>query len=140
MRNSCRFAVAIEILTFIGYQEGDRVTSTRIAQSVRSHPVHVRRLLMDLKRARLVDVCKGSGAGARLDRAPGRISLADIFRAVEDHQPFAKPTCAADPRCPVGAHMDSILERIFAAAGNALERHLAQTTLGDVLSEVRSER
>ncbi len=66
MRTSCRFAMAVHVLAILAYKEGDRVTSASLAGSINTHPVIVRRLLQSLKTARLVDTCKGAGAGSRL--------------------------------------------------------------------------
>ena len=91
MRTSCRFAMAVHVLAVLAYQEGDRVTSAELAGSVNTNPVIIRRLLLSLKQARLVETCKGAGAGSRLSRSPRRINLAEIYRAVEDAESFAKP-------------------------------------------------
>ena len=102
------------------YKEGDRVTSAFLAGSVNTNPVIIRRLLLALQRARLVDTSKGAGAGSRLSRAPGRINLAEIYRAVEDCEPFGTPTRRPNAACPVGQCMREALEKIFASAHAAL--------------------
>src|SRR5438046_1301705 len=75
MRTSCRFAMAVHVLTVLAYKEGDRVTSAFLAGSVNTNPVVIRRLLLALQRARLVETRKGAGFGSRLSRSPGRIKL-----------------------------------------------------------------
>src|SRR6187549_583105 len=102
MRTSCRFAMAVHVLTVLAYKEGDRVTSAFLAGSVNTNPVIIRRLLLALQRARLVDTCKGAGAGSRLSRAPGRINMAEIYRAVEISEPFSRPSRKPNDDCPVG--------------------------------------
>jgi len=104
MKSSCRFAMAVHVLAVLAYKEGDPVTSSCLAGSVNTNPVIIRRLLLSLKRARLIDTRKGVGAGSRLTRAPQRINLAEIYRAVETHDAFKsparKPSCSPIQRSP----------------------------------------
>jgi DNA-binding IscR family transcriptional regulator len=102
MRTSCRFAMAVHVLAVLAYQEGDHVTSRRLAGSVNTNPVVVRRLLLALQRAGLVDTRKGAGFGSRLSRSPARINLAQIYQAVELDEPFAMPRSKPNQDCPVG--------------------------------------
>src|SRR5258705_1183329 len=99
MRTSCRFAMAVHVLAVLAYKEGDRVTSAFLAGSINTNPVIVRRLLLALQRAKLVDTCKGAGAGSRLSRSPGRINLAEAYRAVEAVESFATPARKPNAAC-----------------------------------------
>lgn len=138
MRASCRFAMAVHVLTVLAYKDGDRVTSSFLAGSVNTNPVIIRRLLLNLQKARLVDTCKGAGSGSRLSRSPGRINLAEVYRAVEDDQPFVMPANKPNAGCPVGQCIQAALEKVFDSAQDALERELAKTTLGDVLEKMKA--
>ena len=138
MRTSCRFAMAVHVLAVLAYREGDRVTSAFLAGSVNTNPVIVRRLLLALQRAKLVETCKGAGSGSRLSRSPRRIDLAEVYRAVESAEPFASPSRKPNAACPVGKCMRETLDRVFASAQSALERDLERTTLADVMDTVRA--
>jgi len=138
MRTSCRFAMAVHVLTVLAYKEGDRVTSTFLAGSVNTNPVIIRRLLLALQRAKLVETGKGAGSGSRLSRSPGRINMAEIYRAVEDAAAFASPSRKPNEACPVGHCIREALERIFASAQLALEQDLAKTTLAGLIDTVKA--
>jgi Rrf2 family protein len=138
MRTSCRFAMAVHVLAVLAYKEGDRVTSAFLAGSVNTNPVIIRRLLLSLQRARLVDTCKGAGSGSRLNRSPGRINLAEVYRAVEEVEPFARPARKPNNACPVGHCILEELERIFGSAQKAMERDLEKTSLADVIEAVKA--
>lgn len=138
MRTSCRFAMAVHVLAVLAYQEGDRVTSAGLAASINTNPVIVRRLLLALQQARLVDTCKGAGSGSRLSRSPRRINLAEIYAAVETPEPFASPARKPNQGCPVGHGIRQALEHIFASAQAALARDLRKTTLADVMAAVKA--
>ena len=130
--------MAVHVMTVLAYKEGDRVTSAFLAGSVNTNPVIVRRLLLALQKARLVDTCKGAGSGSRLNRAPGRINLGEIYRAVEDAEPFGRPARKPNAACPVGNCIREALEKVFASAESALERDLERTTLAGLIEAVRA--
>lgn len=55
--------MAVHVMTVLAYKEGDRVTSAFLAGSVNTNPVIIRRLLLALQRARLVETGKGARLG-----------------------------------------------------------------------------
>ncbi len=130
--------MAVHVLAVLAYQEGDRVTSAFLAGSVNTNPVIIRRLLLSLQKARLVETCKGAGAGSRLARSPRRINMAEIYRSVEEAEPFATPARAPNAACPVGHCIRETLGRVFGSAERAMERDLAKTTLADVMDAVKA--
>jgi Rrf2 family protein len=138
MKSSCRFAMAVHALTVLAYKDGDRVTSGFLAASVNTNPVVIRRLLLALQEAKLVETRKGAGFGSRLSRSPARINLAEIFRAVEDHEPFVLPPRKPNQECPVGHCIQAELNRVFSSAREALQEELARTTLADILKDVKA--
>lgn len=125
--------MAVHVLAVLAYKQGDPVTSVFLAGSVNTNPVVIRRLLLALQRARLVETRKGAGFGSRLSRSPARINLAEVFRAVEEEEPFAMPRSKPNQACPVGQCIQATLDKVFASAQEALENELARTTLGHVL-------
>jgi len=130
--------MAVHVLAVLAYKEGDRVTSALLASSVNTNPVIIRRLLLALQRAKLVETCKGAGSGSRLSRSPGRINLAEIYRAVEDSEPFATPSRKPNAACPVGYCIRETLDKVFSSAQGALEQDLEKTTLAGVMNTVKA--
>jgi Rrf2 family protein len=130
--------MAVHVLAVLAYKEGDPVTSARLAGSVNTNPVIIRRLLLSLQRAKLVETRKGAGSGSRLSRSPGRINLAEVYRAVEALEPFASPARKANSACPVGHCIRETLKRVFASAENAMERDLEKTTLAGVIGMIKA--
>jgi Rrf2 family protein len=137
MKTSCRFAMAVHVLTVLAYKDGDRVTSSLLASSVNTNPVVVRRLLLALQDAKLVETRKGVGFGSRLSRSPARINLAQIFRAVEDAESFVLPPKKPNQACPVGHCIQSAIGKVFISAREALERDFEKTTLADLVGTVK---
>jgi Rrf2 family protein len=129
--------MAVHVLAVLAYKEGDRITSSYLADSVNTNPVIIRRLLSTLQKARLVDTRKGAGAGSRLERSPSRITLAEVYNAVEEEDAFTMPRQKPNERCPVGQCIQEELERVFTSAERAMTDQLGRTTIADVINSVR---
>src|SRR5215468_9379325 len=139
MPASCRFAMGVHTLLLLAHSEGQSLTSAAISGSTNTNPVVVRRLLCALSRAGLVQTQKGPHGGARLAHSPDKITLGDVYRAVETAEPLNRPRARPNPKCPVGAQMEAVLNGIFASAQTALERELNQTTLAAFVAATRGE-
>ena len=80
MQISSRFTIAIHILISVElYGEQEPATSESLAGSIGAHPVVIRRILEQLRRAGLIRVARGregDGRGSRAPsgRSPSRIS------------------------------------------------------------------
>ncbi len=134
-----RFAVAVHILTLLEQQQGEPVTSEYIAGSVNTNPSLVRRLVSGLSRAGLTTSQLGTGGGAMLARPAAKITLLDVYRAVEDGELFAMHRERPNPACPIGRNIQAALEGHIETASNALEAELRQVTIADVLTDVRKQ-
>ena len=130
--------MAVHVLTVLAYKQGDPVTSGFLADSVNTNPVIVRRLLLALQDAKLVETRKGVGLGSRLSRSPSRINLAEIYKAVEDKKCFSLPRNKPNRACPVGNCIQSAIQQVFTSAQNALAQDLAKTTLAHILDDVNA--
>jgi len=130
--------VAVHVLAVLAYKEGEAVTSALLASSVNTNPVVIRRLLLLLQTAGFIETRKGAGAGSRLSRKPGRISLVEIYRAVETDEPFTAHSKKPNQACPVGSCIQAALQKVFTSAEAALEKELARTTLADIVKAVNA--
>ncbi len=132
-----RFSVAAHILLLLASESSDRATSLRIAQSVNTNPVVVRRITGQLARAGLVRVKRGPG-GARLRRPADRITLRDIWRAVNPApaRPLLSLHPDPDPDCIVGSQVHRVLTPAFVAAENAMEQALGMVTLDELAGRI----
>jgi Rrf2 family protein len=116
---SGRFAMAAHALALLSQSE-EGYPSAYIASSVNTHAVFLRRILRDLVDAGLVVAREGRAGGYRLSRPAARISLADVYRAVEPDGPLAPSPAEPNVRCPIGAGMRAA----FAEASGVAERGL----------------
>jgi Rrf2 family protein len=134
---SSRVAVAVHVLAYMAWKRSEAQTSERIAASVNTNPVVVRRLMGALRNAGMVTVQPGVGGGATLSRDPADITLLDVYRAVEDRDEiFALPSAQPPRNCSVGGHIRDVLRPIFCQAHQAMAGVLAGVTIADVGEQV----
>jgi Rrf2 family protein len=140
-----RLTIAVHALAWLALARRrgrDVLTSDEVAASVNTNPVIIRRSLGDLRRAGLVDVRHGAGAGWSLARAPEEITLLHVYEAVEQQPIFALHHTEPNLECPVGRGIRPALGRVYGDVEEALRRELARTSVADVLRRtllVRSE-
>lgn len=133
MLSSSRFVVAIHALSVLARFAGrGPVCSSTVAESVHTNPVVIRRLMGELEKAKLVRSVAGRSGGFELDRDATEITLADVYRAVEDETIFRMHKIDPKSACPVAAQIGKILTGPLRAAEGALATSLARTTLRDV--------
>lgn len=139
MQISSRFSVAVHVLTLLAAAApGELLTSDRMAGSVNTNPVVIRRILSQLKKACLVEVRAAAG-GTYLRRDPATLTLLEVYRAVEVVEPQLFSVHEhPNPHCLVGRSIQTALDSTLRRAQAALEQELAATTLTQVLAGVRS--
>lgn len=113
-------------------QSEEGYPSGYVASSVNTHAVFLRRILRDLAAAGLVLAREGRSGGYRLARPASRISLAEVYRAVEPGGPFAESPAEPNARCPVGAGMRAA----FAEAAGTAERGLLAALSGETVASL----
>jgi Rrf2 family protein len=131
-----RFSVAVHILTFLQTQNGEPATSELVASSVGTNPSLIRRLTGQLIKAGLASAQRGSGGGAVLGRPAREITLLDVHRAIDDDADVIPIHQSANPKCPVGRHINEVLEDRVRAVERAMEAELARTTIAELASDV----
>jgi Rrf2 family protein len=128
---SGRFAMAAHALALLSQSE-EGYPSSYIASSVNTHAVFLRRILRDLVAAGLVVAREGRAGGYRLARPAARISLAEVYRAIEPGGPLAPSPAEPSVRCPVGAGMRGAFAEAAAVAEAGLLGALRGRTVADL--------
>lgn len=140
MQISMKFSMAVHMLAATAYFDGaEKVTSDTLAESVGSHPVIIRNLMVKLREAGLISVRRGHG-GVSLAKAPEEITFRDIYNAVENTSDgmfrfHANPS----EKCPVGKNIHAALDPELAEIGNRFEDLLAEYTLADVMQVINEK-
>jgi Rrf2 family protein len=131
MAANSRFAVAVHALALLAWHDDESHNSREIAASVATNPVVIRRLLAQLTRAGIVESTHGAKGGFRLSRPAAKVSLYDVYRAVEEGGFFALPE-KKNEDCPVACRMKKILDGVFARVESKVVPELKRATLADV--------
>lgn len=127
-----RFAVAVHILLLLAIEQAGQATSARIAASVNTNPVVIRRIAGRLARAGLIRVRRGPG-GAELAKPPESITLGEVWRAIHPADTPLLSMHRPNPEDPVGRRIPDLIGPAFHAAEQALTDKLADTTLASLL-------
>ena len=138
MAANSRLTIAVHALTWLALAQRRgraELTSDEVAASVNTNPVILRRSLGDLRRAGLVTVRHGAGAGWSLARAPAEITVLDVYEAVEREPLFALHTTEPNLECPVGRGIRPALGTVYGDVQRALRHELARTSIADVLRQ-----
>jgi Rrf2 family protein len=133
-----QFTFAVHIMTALACSPGEVIGSQTLAASVNTNPVVVRRLLLALRRARLIETFTGKHGGARLRAEPREISLVDIYDAVEPRPVIAVNERKALRKCHVSCNMMSIMSHVAGSTEEAVREHLRGISLAQLVRKVRS--
>src|SRR5207245_7223471 len=122
------FALATHVLTILAVHEDGPMTSAQLARSVNTNPAFLRTLLGQLRAAGLIEVSLGRGGGARLARPASRLTLADVYRAMERRPAVQLHRCTPDKACVVGRNILPVLDRVVRDVESVTLRRLAGKT------------
>jgi len=130
-----RFAVGLHILLVLAH-EATEATSARLAASIGTNPVVVRRIAGQLSRAGLIAVQRGPG-GARLARPAEAITLRDVWQALHPgNQRLLRVHPGPRGQEPVGRRIPGLLQRRFQAAEQVLLEAFSHTTIAELSAEL----
>ena len=133
-----QFSIAVHVLAALANYKTS-FTSETLAGSVNANPVFVKRILVKLSKAKLVEAAVGKSGGYNLTRDPKNISLLDIYSAVNPPSAFAIHTYPKRQWCAVSSNIKDVMGEILISSQKALENDLKRTTLADVVSKIRSK-
>jgi Rrf2 family protein len=136
MAANSRMTIAVHVLAWLALAQrrGRAVlTSDQVAASVNTNPVIIRRSLGELRRAGLVDVRHGAGAGWSLARDPAQITLLEVHDAIGPEPLFGLHRTEPNLECPVGKGIRPVLSQVYSGIDQAVRRELAAVSVTDVL-------
>jgi Rrf2 family protein len=143
MAANSRLTIAVHVLTWmtLAQRRGQELlTSDQVAASVNTNPVIIRRSLGDLRRAGLVEVRHGPGAGWSLARAAEEISLLDVYNAVEQQPLFGMHRTEPNLECPVGRGIRPTLDHVYGGVEQTMRSELRRTSIADILRQAMQVR
>ena len=138
MAANCRFAFGVHLLSVLALFPDENYSSEKLALTVNTNAVVIRRMLLDLKNAGLVETQRGPGGGTRLAKPAAQITLAQVHRAVAGEiETFGAHPNPPAQFCCVGREITGVLQDISQRAAAAVEREFAAITLADVVGHMQ---
>lgn len=130
-----QFSIAVHILASIGRMHR-QVGSAEIAASVNANPSFVRRVLAKLVKANLVRTTVGKSGCCCLTRDPIRISLLDIYNAVEPPKPFVIHNYPKNQSCIVSCGIKGAMGKVLEDTEKTVKESLRHKTLAEVIGNL----
>ena len=118
-------------MSFVACAGDEGTTSEAIAKSLQTNPVVVRKILKLLEQEGLVELRQGRHGGVGLRHPASRITLCQIYKAVESQSGVFAMRSQVHEGCAVAYAMKRKLGPIFNAANDAVEQALGKTRLSE---------
>lgn len=138
MTYSTRLSDAVHVLVLIRVNEGQGITSARIAESLGTNPVSVRKIMSDLRAAGLIVSARGSPKTS-LSRDPSDISLLDVYRAVEGDKPLLHLGTHTNPECGDGVRIQLSLKDFYGRIQRVAESEMGGISLEDIITNAGAQ-
>ena len=126
-------------MTCIDYFSGQfAITSDFLSSSIQVNPVIIRRIILQLRDADIIDTSRGR-SGMKLAKSLEEITLYDIYKAVDCVEGnlfhfHENP----NPNCPVGKNIHFALDDSLHEIQFAMEEKLRSFTVKDIAEKIKS--
>ena len=133
-----QFSVGVHIMTALGDHHGEQVTSAHLTASVRAHDSQVRSVLSKLVKAGLVVTSRGRNGFSSLSRPANKISLLEIYKAVEAPLVFSIHQYPKEKTCRTSCTHKQAMVELLEDTQRAFEAHLGRRMLSEMVAKARS--
>ncbi len=134
MKYSTKLSDTLHILVFLSLVTDQRLTSARIAESVKTNPAYIRQLMSALKAAGIISNTQGQ-ANASLLRSPDEITMLDVYHAVEGNKPLLHLDVDTNPKCGVGINIQLAIADFYRDVQQVAEQKMNEITLQDIIEQ-----
>jgi Rrf2 family protein len=131
MKRNSRLSLALHTLSHMAGDPAKTRTSADIADHAGTNPVVVRRVLGKLREAGLLTSEKGHAGGWKLAASPEKITLADIYLAL-DESLVATTGDEPVPSCSVEHALHKRVTGVMKDVEQSLIDRLGETTISEV--------
>lgn len=128
MRRDNRLSAALHVLLHMA-EEAHPLTSEKLAKTMMTNPVVVRRMLAGLRAKGYVRSEKGHGGGWTLARDLEAVTLRDIYDALDSPSLLAIGHRAENPQCLIEQAVNAVLNQTFRDAEDMLLSRFGEVTL-----------
>ena len=135
-----QFSVGVHLMTALGDHYGEPVTSSHLTASVRAHGSQVRGVLSKLVKAGLVATSRGRNGFSSLARPANKISLLEIYKAVQAPHVFSIHAYATEKTCRTSCTHKEAMAELLVDAQRAFETRLGRRMLSEMVIKAKSYR
>jgi len=130
------YSTAIHILTVLGFNGPELVSSEALAKGIKTNPGLIRRVLLKLSEHGLVVSSKGKGGGNRLAKSAESINLEDVYLAIKDRPLFGSFDKQPFKACPVSCNIGKVLTDIYGRLEGDLRKNMKKVKLAKIMKEL----
>jgi Rrf2 family protein len=135
MQASSNFTKSIHLCIYLNLK--DRlVSSTEFAESLKTNPVVVRRLIALLKKHQIIGSVAGAHGGFFLERSAENITLWDIYLSVREDNFFNRPK--VNPSCVVSSNLAVLVHDVFTEAEMSMKAILDKTNIAALTEKLQN--
>ncbi len=136
MKKSSKFSDILHVLLHMADSDTP-VTSETLAKTMRTNPVVVRRVMAGLREQGFVQSEKGHGGGWSLSCDLKKVTLLDVYKAVESPTLLAITNRNQDSVCQIEKAVNSATGKAFEEAEALLIKRFQSVTLAKLLNLVK---
>jgi Rrf2 family protein len=133
-----QFSAAVHIMTALGDHHGEQVTSVDLAASLRAHESQTRNVLSKLVKAGLARTSRGRNGFSSLARPANKISLLEIFKAMDPPPVFSIHEYPKEETCRTSCTHKEAMRELLEDTQRAFETRLGQRKLSEMVERARS--
>jgi len=134
MQASSKYTKAIQICIYLNFHKDELISSARLAESLSTNPVVVRRLMKELRDEELVKSIAGTQGGFQLNKEAKDISLWDIYLLMREDDFFQRPKVNAE--CKISSNLKALVHDTFTSAELSMKNTLSSKSIEDLTIEL----
>ena len=132
-----QFSVGVHIMTALGDRQRGDLTSAVVTASVGAHAALVRRVLSKLVKAGLVRASRGRNGYSSLAKPANRISLLDIYKALDPPPVFSIHNYPEEKSCRASCTHKEALQSVLNDTQRDFESSLKKRMLSEMIARAR---
>jgi Rrf2 family protein len=132
-----KFAVSVHLMTALAYNPGKIMSSEELSKSLCTNPSFVRKLVVSLSNAGLVQSQRGKTGGVQLSKPPAEISLSEIYTAISERNVIELPQKDPYLGCPVSKSIGIIMEDVSNKMETSILDSLSKINLSEILTQIK---
>lgn len=142
MSYSLAFSQALFMLIYVGnkVEQGlyDHTPTQKLSQDLNIPPSTAGMILRQLNRAGIIETREGANGGIRLAVLPEKVTILDVFMAIEQHRPMFQSNVQLNVTGEKVTKVQQAVLQVFQTAESAMKHSLQAITIRDLMDSYKS--